>query len=247
MTFTVLSLFPTIVEGYFRASIMAKAVDRGIVRYRLVDIRDFTTDRHRSADDAPYGGGYGMVMKPEPTSRALAACGAEHRRTVFLTPSGRRFSQPIASELAREQEVVLLCGRYEGIDQRVIDRYVDDELSVGDYVLSSGEVAALVVIDSIYRLLDGVITPGSLAEESYEDGLLEYPHYTRPEVFAGERVPEVLLSGHHERIRAWRRRASIERTARYRPDLLAGADLTDEERHYVWELTGGEYGPDQSS
>lgn len=245
MTFTVLSLFPSMVEAYFRTSIMAKAVERSLVRYRLIDIREFATDRHRTADDAPYGGGYGMVMKPEPVAGALRAAGAGTAHTIYVTPSGRPFTQETAANLASEPELVLLCGRYEGIDQRVVDRYVDDQLSVGDYVLSSGEVAALVIIDAIYRLLEGVITPGSLAEESHRDGLLEYPHYTRPEVFEGERVPEVLLSGHHQRIQEWRRRASIERTARYRPDLLRLADLRDEEREYVRKLTGGDYGPDQ--
>lgn len=257
MKFTLLSLFPTMLESYFGTSIAARAVEKGIIEYELVDIRDFATDRHRTADDAPYGGGFGMVMKPEPVGAALVAAGAQANarpdsgrfqtsqskpRVVYLTPAGTRFTQAAASDLATASHLILLCGRYEGIDQRVIDRYVDDELSIGDYVLSSGEVAALVVIDTIYRLIDGVITPGSLAEESHLDGLLEYPHYTRPEVYEGERVPEVLLSGHHGRIRQWRRRESIRRTLSRRPDLLEQAQLSADEWKYVKSLTGGQNG-----
>jgi tRNA (guanine37-N1)-methyltransferase len=220
MKFTVLSLFPEILEAYFSSSIMAKAVEKGIVSYANINIRDFAADKHRTCDDAPYGGGAGMVLKPEPLAAALDSVGAQGLRTIYPTPSGRLFTQACAQELSAEQEVVLICGRYEGIDQRVIDLYVNDEISLGDYILSSGEIAAMVIIDAVYRLLDGVITRESLEEESFCGGLLEYPHYTRPEVFRGLEVPEILLSGHHANIRAWRQEQSILKTKKNRPGLL---------------------------
>ncbi|MDR2795935.1 MAG: tRNA (guanosine(37)-N1)-methyltransferase TrmD [Spirochaetaceae bacterium] len=226
MKYTVLSLFPEIIDAFFCTSIMAKAIERGIVGYTGINIRDYAQDRHKTCDDAPYGGGAGMLMLPEPLARALDAAGAARpdKRTVYLSPSGRLFNQELAKELSGERELVLICGRYEGIDQRIIDIYVDDEISVGDYVLSSGETAALVLIDASYRLLGDVISPESLDEESFSGGLLEYPQYTRPDIFDsiyGEmRVPEILLSGHHENIRRWRLRKRIEKTLSNRPDLL---------------------------
>ncbi len=219
MNLTILTLFPEPVEAYFASSIMAKAVARGLVTYRCVNIRDFAVDVHRTCDDAPYGGGAGMVLKPGPLAAALDSVGGDRIRTIYPTPSGRPFRAPLVHELAAEKELILVCGRYEGIDQRIIDRYVDDEISIGDYVLSSGELAALVIIDAVYRRINGVITAESLDEESFEDGLLEYPHYTRPETFASVGVPEVLLSGHHEQIRAWRMEQRIAKTRQMRPDL----------------------------
>jgi tRNA (guanine37-N1)-methyltransferase len=256
MTYTVLTLFPEIIDAYFAASIMAKAVERGVVRYRALNIRDFAFDRHRTCDDAPYGGGPGMLMLPEPLGRALEAAGAgteagagpaegaagspAGRRVIYLSPSGRTFTQDMAEELARREELILVCGRYEGIDQRIIDRYVDDEVSVGDYVLSSGEAAALVLIDATYRLVDRVIRSESLEEESFAGGLLEYPQYTRPEVYATLPVPEVLLSGHHEHIRRWRLRKRVAKTRAVRPDLIRRGmeqDLFDAEtREIIQEL-----------
>ncbi len=223
MKFTVLTLFPEIVESFFKSSIMEKAVEKGLIEYELVNIRDYAHDRHRTCDDAPYGGGAGMVLKAEPLAEALDSVDGLNKRTVFPTPSGIRYSQKLAEELAHEKEIVLVCGRYEGIDQRIIDQYVDDEISIGDYVISSGEIASLVVIDSIYRLCDGVITKESLEEESFQDSLLEYPHYTRPEVFRGMRVPEILLSGHHAKIEEWRLGKRLEKTKKNRPDLLVNA------------------------
>jgi tRNA (guanine37-N1)-methyltransferase len=269
INYTVLTLFPTIIDAYFSASIMAKAVERGIVGYRAVNIREFALDRHKTCDDASYGGGPGMLMLPEPLGRALEAAGARPKiaepgaaapqgaapegavrppqqaspneagdpsangdapgdgaaavtakRVIYLSPSGQPFTQALAEELAACGELILLCGRYEGIDQRIIDRYVDQEISVGDYVLSSGEAAALVLIDATYRLVDRVITPESLDEESFSGGLLEYPQYTRPEVYAMMEVPEILLSGHHANIRRWRLRKQIEKTLAIRPDLI---------------------------
>ena len=204
MKFTVLSLFPGILEGFFTSSIMAKAVERGTLDYELVDIRDFAFDRHRTCDDAPYGGGAGMVMKPEPVALALDSVIGEGKRTVYMSPSGQLFNQAMAEELSGERELIILCGRYEGVDQRIIDTYIDTEISVGDYVLSSGETAALVLVDAVYRLIDGVINGESLKEESFSGGMLEYPHYTRPEVFRGMKVPDILLSGHHANIEKWR-------------------------------------------
>jgi tRNA (guanine37-N1)-methyltransferase len=227
MKFTVLSLFPEILEAYFGSSIMAKAVEKGIVSCANINIRDFARDKHRTCDDAPYGGGAGMVLKPEPIAAALDSVGAASLRTVYPTPSGRLFTQDYARRLSAEQEVVLICGRYEGIDQRVLDMYVTDEISLGDYVLSSGEIAAMVIIDAVYRLLDGVIARESLEEESFSGGLLEYPQYTRPEVFRGLRVPDILLSGHHANIQKWRREQSILKTKKNRPELLEGWQNSD--------------------
>ncbi len=220
MKFHVLTLFPEIVESYFTASIMAKAVERKLVDYSLVNIRDFAFDKHRTCDDLTYGGGAGMLLMPEPVSLALDSVDAQNKRVIYLTPSGKPFTQALAKEFSEERELVLLCGRYEGLDQRVIDEYVTDEVSIGDYVMSSGEIASLVVIDCVYRLLDGVISEESLVEESFSDGLLEYPQYTRPAVFRDRAVPDVLLSGHHEHIRLWRLKKRLEKTLKNRPDLI---------------------------
>jgi tRNA (guanine37-N1)-methyltransferase len=234
MKFTVITLFPEIIGAYFANSIMARALERGIIEYRSINIRDFALDRHKTCDDAPYGGGPGMLMLAEPLSRALEYAGvnpalAENaqpripggsRRVIYLSPSGRKFDQEQARELSAMEEILLICGRYEGIDQRIIDIYVDEELSVGDYVLSSGEVAALALIDSVYRLVDRVINAQSLDEESFSGGLLEYPQYTRPELFGTLKVPEVLLSGHHENIRRWRLKKRVEKTLVLRPELI---------------------------
>jgi tRNA (guanine37-N1)-methyltransferase len=219
--FSLLTLFPSIPDEYFRSSIMAKAVERQLVEYQVVDFREYAEDRHRTCDDAPYGGGAGMVLKPEPLAKALDAIDAGSKRVIYPSPSGRLFDQQIAWELSQEEELIFICGRYEGVDQRIIDRYVDDELCIGDYVMSSGELAALVIVDSVYRLLDGVISGESLEEETFNDGLLEYPHYTRPAEFMGMTVPEVLLSGNHAEIEKWRNAKRIEKTRRYRPDLFS--------------------------
>ena len=236
--FTVLSLFPGILRGFFDDSIMSKAVRRGLVDYELVNIRDYAYDRHRVCDDSPYGGGAGMVLKPEPLSRALDAVGAAGKRVVFPTPSGRSFTQDIARDLSGEEELIFICGRYEGIDQRVINLYVDDEISIGDYVISSGEISTLVMVDAIYRLLDGVITRESLEEESFTQPLLEYPHFTRPEDFRGLRVPEILLGGHHANIEAWRLRQRVEKTLKNHPDLLEADGVSEEIRRISDELRG---------
>jgi tRNA (guanine37-N1)-methyltransferase len=225
--FHILTLFPEIFEGYRRSSILARAVEQRQVELDLINIRDFAGDKHKTCDDATYGGGPGMVLKPEPLAGALESVpGVKRRRTrvMYLTPSGKLWSQNLASEFAGESRLAMICGRYEGIDQRIIDLFVTDEISVGNYVLSGGEVAAMVVIDTIVRLLKGVIKVDSLAEESFSTGLLEYPQYTRPAVFRGLEVPEVLLSGNHAEIERWRRGKSVEKTRRFRPEL------TDENR-----------------
>jgi len=229
MTFTILSLFPDILNGFFTNSIMAKSIEKGDISYNLIDFRDFTTDKHRTCDDAPYGGGAGMVIKPEPLAHALEEIGAEGKRVIYLSPSGKSFNQKYAEELSVEKELVFICGRYEGIDQRIIDRYVDDEICIGDYVISSGEVAALVVVDAVYRLIDGVINEESLKEESFSNGLLEYPHYTRPYDYCGMTVPDILLSGNHAEIAKWRLIKRLEKTLEYRPDLIDKAELNDNE------------------
>ena len=220
MKYTILTLFPEIIEQYFNSSIMAKAVERGVVEMQVVDFRDFAIDRHRTCDDAPYGGGAGMVIKPEPLAAALESVGGRQKRVVYPSPSGKLFHQGYAEQLSKDEELIFICGRYEGIDQRIIDMYVDDEICIGSYVMSSGELASLVIIDTVYRLVDGVIRKESLDEESFSDGLLEYPHYTRPAEFQGHQVPDILLSGNHAEIEKWRYAQRVEKTERFRPDLL---------------------------
>jgi tRNA (guanine37-N1)-methyltransferase len=234
MKFHVLTLFPEIPRAFFESSIMAKAVQKGIIAYDLVNIRDYAFDKHKTCDDNPYGGGAGMLMMPEPLNLALKSVREKigkknwsgknaKKKVIYVTPSGKPFTQKLAQELSQEDNLVLICGRYEGIDNRIIDSWVDEEISIGDYVLSSGEIAATVIIDAVYRLVDGVISSESLEEESYSDGLLEYPQYTRPEVFEGKGVPDVLLSGHHENIRKWRLKMRLAKTLRVRPDLISEA------------------------
>ena len=215
---------------FFTSSIMKRAVEKGIITYDVIDFRDFAEGVHRKADDIPYGGGAGMVIMPEPLSRALDSVDAQGKRVVFPTPSGRLLTERYAEELAREEELVFICGHYEGIDQRVIDRYVTDEISIGDYVLSSGETASIVVIDALYRLIEGVISSESLDDESFTSPLLEYPQYTRPERYCNKSVPEVLLSGHHRHIAQWRLDRRLEKTMHSRPDLLSDASLSIDER-----------------
>lgn len=231
MKFTVLTLFPELMRSYFLTSIMGRAVDRGLVSYDLINIRDFATDRHRTCDDAPYGGGAGMVLKAEPLAAALDSVDAGERTVVYPSPAGRAFDHGTAARLAKHDELVFICGHYEGIDQRIVDLYVHEELTIGDYVISSGEIATMVIVDAVFRLLDGVLSTESLEQESHSHGLLEYPHYTRPESFRGLTVPEVLLSGHHARIEEWRRAESLKRTRERRPDL--------------WMRGGGNDGSDQ--
>ena len=219
MRIDVITIFPAILEGPLRASLLGKAIERGVVDVRVHDLRDHTTDRHRQVDDEPFGGGPGMVMKPEPIFRAVESLGGG--RVILLSPAGRRLDQASVRALAQETHLVLICGRYEGVDERVVDGLEAEEVSIGDYVLSGGELPALVVIEAVTRLVPGVVgREESLATESFEEGVLDHPQYTRPQEFRGMAVPEILLSGDHARIADWRRRAAEEKTKRNRPDLL---------------------------
>ncbi len=230
----ILTLFPEAFSGYLQHSIIGRAIERNFVGVRLHDIRSFTHDKHGTADDYPYGGGAGMVMKPEPVFEAVESIksGAEKPEypVILLTPQGKILTQEIAEKLASLQNIILICGHYEGIDERVAEHLATDEISIGDYLLSGGETAAMVIIDSLVRLIPGAIgSQTSLDEESHVGNLLEYPQYTRPPEFRGWHVPEVLLSGNHKEIASWRREQSILRTARRRPDLLKRASLTEAE------------------
>jgi tRNA (guanine37-N1)-methyltransferase len=221
----VVTIFPDALKPFFEAALLGKASERGLVDIRVHDLRDHTTDKHRKVDDEPFGGGPGMVMTPEPFFRAVEAIASERKpddpRVVLLSPQGRPLTQKVARELAGLSWLVLLCGRYEGVDERVAVHLADDELSIGDYVLAGGEAAALVVVDAIARLLPGVVgEPGSVEHESFEDGLLDHPHFTRPASFRGHDVPQVLLSGDHAAIERWRREEAERRTRERRPDLL---------------------------
>ena len=221
MLVDVITLFPEMFEGPLRESILGRARERGLVTIRLHDLRDYATDRHRVVDDAPYGGGAGMVLKPEPLVAAITDIRGDDGHVVLLTPQGRVFTQDVARELVQRAHVVLVCGRYEGVDERVRS-HVDEELSIGDFVLTGGELAAMVVVDAVSRLVPGVIEAASLEHESHSGGLLEYPQYTRPSEFAGMRVPEVLLSGDHKAIERWRAEQARGRTRERRPDLPGG-------------------------
>jgi tRNA (guanine37-N1)-methyltransferase len=240
MRFDVVTIFPAMVEQALAAGIVGRAIERGTLEVKVHDLRDFTTDRHRVVDDVPYGGGPGMVLKPEPIFRALDAIGSSERReaplVILTTPQGAPFTQQVARRLSEEPHLILLCGRYEGVDERV-RRRVDLEVSIGDYVLSGGELPALVVIDAVARLVPGVVgDEQSVAEDSFSRGLLDFPQYTRPAEVESDRVPDVLMSGNHAEIRKWRKRAAIARTLERRPDLLPGASLDDEEREILSEL-----------
>ncbi|MGH2681877.1 MAG: tRNA (guanosine(37)-N1)-methyltransferase TrmD [Actinomycetota bacterium] len=225
MRVDIFTIFPGIFEGPLRESLLGKAVEAGLVDVRIHDLRDFATDPHRQVDDEPFGGGPGMVLKAEPLFRAVESLEEGLNRVILLSPAGRRLDQSLVRELSREPWLVLLCGRYEGADERVVEGLPAEEISIGDYVLSGGEIPALVVLDSVSRLVPGVVgTEESLRQESFEEGLLDHPHYTRPREFRGLAVPEVLLSGDHGRIAEWRRRAALEKTRRNRPDLLPPED-----------------------
>lgn len=221
--FHILTLFPEMVMDGLNTSIIGRAIDAGLLEINAVNIRDYSTNKHMKVDDYPYGGGAGLVMQPEPVYRAYEDLTKDMKkkpRVVYLTPQGTTFHQEMAKELAKEEELVFLCGHYEGIDERVLDEIVTDYVSIGDYVLTGGELPAMVMIDSISRLVPGVLhNDDSAGDESFENGLLEYPQYTRPPVFLDKEVPEVLLSGHHENIRKWRHEQSVKRTKERRPDL----------------------------
>jgi tRNA (guanine37-N1)-methyltransferase len=243
MRFDILTLFPSMFSSPFEASILGKAIEKGLIEIRIVNIRDFTSDKHHVVDDTPYGGGQGMVMKVEPIARAIERVKAESPSawTVYLTPQGRSLNQERARALSSKAHLILLCGRYEGVDERVREMFVDEEVSIGDYVLTGGELAAMVMVDTLSRLLPGVLGCDQSAEEdSFSDSLLEYPQYTRPVDFRGHGVPDVLLSGNHEAILRWRRKEALRRTAKRRPDLLAKATLSETDRKVIDEILQSE-------
>ena len=219
MRFDVLTLFPEMFDA-IKQSIIGRAEEKGLIDINLINIRDFSKDKHKKVDDTPYGGGAGMVMMPDVVYDAYKSIQDENDKVIYLSPQGKRLNQKLVEELSKEKHLVLLCGHYEGIDQRVLDELNVEEISIGDYVLTGGELPAMVLIDSVSRYIDGVLSKESTEEETFSDGLLEYPQYTRPENFMGRTVPEILLSGHHENIRKWRQEKSIEITKKKRPDLL---------------------------
>ena len=239
MRFDIFTLFPEMFTGPLDASIIGRARAEGLVEVALHNPRDVTTDRHHVVDDYPYGGGAGMVMKPEPLFAAVEAA-YQGGPIILLSPQGRLFTQAVARELAAEPHVTLLAGHYEGVDERVREHLATDEISIGDFVLTGGELAAMVIVDAVSRLLPGVLAPGSTDEESHTAGLLEYPHYTRPVEFRGWRVPGILLSGHHAAIARWRRKEALRRTKERRPDLLAQAELSAEDRKLLAEMDAEE-------
>ena len=221
MRVDVLTAFPAILESPLRESLLGRAAASGLIEVRVHDLRDHSGDPHRRVDDYPYGGGPGMVMKPEPVFSAMDSLEEGRKRVLMVSPAGRRLDQRFVRELAQERWLVLICGRYEGVDERVAQGLAAEEVSIGDYILAGGELAALVVLESVARLVPGVLgNPESLEVESFEEGMLDYPHYTRPPEYRGSRVPEVLLSGDHPRIAEWRRRAAVDKTRKNRPDLL---------------------------
>ncbi|HKP85858.1 MAG TPA: tRNA (guanosine(37)-N1)-methyltransferase TrmD [Blastocatellia bacterium] len=239
MRFDIITIFPEMFREVFEFGIIRRAVEAGLIEIKIHDLRDYTHDRHHQVDDRPFGGGAGMVMKPEPLFRAVEAIThkAEDVSTVLLSPQGRLFDQPTAEGFAAKQRVVLICGRYEGVDERVAEHLVDDELSIGDYVLSGGEIPAMVVVDAVTRLIPGALGCDQSAErESFSDGLLDHPHYTRPAEYRGLKVPDVLVGGNHAQIERFRRRRSIKKTLRRRPDLIESRALSDEERRDIEEI-----------
>ncbi|MDW7739896.1 MAG: tRNA (guanosine(37)-N1)-methyltransferase TrmD [Bacillota bacterium] len=240
MKVDLITIFPAILNGPFSESMLKRAVERGLIEINLIDLRQYTHDRHRQVDDAPYGGGHGMILKPEPLFEAVEDLrnkeGSVSSRVILMTPQGRTFNQKIAAELVAEDHLILICGRYEGIDERVRTALVDDEISIGDYVLTGGELAAAVIVDAVARLIPGFITDEASVEESFSGLLLEYPQYTRPSEYRGLEVPSVLLSGNHKDIELWRKRESIRRTFELRPDLLENVELSPEDQDYLNRL-----------
>ena len=219
MKFDVLTLFPEMFEP-LKQSIIGKAVEKKLIDIHLVNIRDFSKDKHKKVDDTPYGGGAGMVMRPDVVYEAYQSVKQDQAKVIYMSPQGKKLNQQIVEDLSKENHLIILCGHYEGIDQRVLDEIVEEEISIGDYVLTGGEIPTMVLIDSVSRYVEGVIKQDSIQEESFSNGLLEYPQYTRPEIFQGKAVPEILLSGHHQNIEKWRKERSLEITKKKRPDLL---------------------------
>ena len=240
MQFDVLTLFPEMFD-ILNESIIGRAKEKGLINVNLINIRDFSKNKHKKVDDTPYGGGAGMVIQPDVVYDAYKSVitnneKSEKTRVIYMSPQGKKLDQQKVEELSKQEHLILLCGHYEGIDQRVLDSIVDEEISIGDYVLTGGELPAMVLIDSVSRYVEGVLKDGSTKEESFSQGLLEYPQYTRPEVFEGQQVPEVLRSGNHQMIDKWRREQSLKRTLEKRPDLLEKVDLSDEDKKILEKI-----------
>jgi tRNA (guanine37-N1)-methyltransferase len=233
MKINILTLFPAMFAGFKSESIIKRAINSGSLEINIIDIRDYTTDKHKTADDTPFGGGAGMVLKAEPIFRALENIDG---KVIYTSPQGVRLHQNLSNELSSEKEITIIAGHYEGIDERVIEEKVDLEISIGDFVLTGGELPAMVIADSIARLLPGVIKKDSYEQDSFYNGLLDHPHYTRPAEFDGLKVPETLLSGHHKNIELWRKKESLKRTYLRRPDLLEGREFTKEEKKLLKEI-----------
>lgn len=240
MNFHVLTLFPDMIRDGFQTSITGRAVEKGLLSLDTVNIRDFSVNKHNRVDDYPYGGGAGMVMQAEPVYLAYQSVAEKlpkKPKVLYMSPQGKVFNQRMAEELAQEEEIVFLCGHYEGIDERVLEEIVDEEVSIGDYVLTGGELPALVIMDAVSRLVDGVLHNEDSAEfDSFHDNLLEYPQYSRPEVWRGKAVPPILMSGHHANVEKWRREQSLIRTLERRPDLLENANLTKQDKKFLAKL-----------
>ncbi|MEK6410933.1 MAG: tRNA (guanosine(37)-N1)-methyltransferase TrmD [Acidobacteriota bacterium] len=239
MRFDIITIFPEIFGGVFDFGIVRRAAEAGLIDIHVHDLRDYAAGRHRQVDDRPFGGGAGMVMKPEPVFRAVEAVtnGAPDVSVALLSPQGRLFNQPVAEEYSRKPRIVLICGRYEGVDERVAEHLITDEVSIGDYVLSGGEIPAMVVVDAVTRLIPGALgCEQSVERESFAGGLLDYPHFTRPAEYRGMKAPEMLLSGNHAEIERWRRRKAIEKTLRSRPDLIQVRALSEDERREIEEI-----------
>lgn len=240
MQFDVLTLFPEMFD-ILNESIIGRAKEKGLINVNLINIRDFSKNKHKKVDDTPYGGGAGMVIQPDVVYDAYKSVitdneKSERTRVIYMSPQGKKLDQQKVEELSKQEHLILLCGHYEGIDQRVLDSIVDEEISIGDYVLTGGELPAMVLIDSVSRYVEGVLKDGSTTEESFSQGLLEYPQYTRPEIFEGQQVPEVLRSGNHQMIDKWRREQSLKRTLEKRPDLLEKVDLSDEDKKILEKI-----------
>ena len=235
MQFDVLTLFPEMFN-ILNESIIGRAKEKGLINVNLINIRDFSNNKHKKVDDTPYGGGAGMVMQPDVVHDAYKSVKDEKAKVIYMSPQGKKLDQKKVEELSKQEHLILLCGHYEGIDQRVLDKIVDEEISIGDYVLTGGEIPAMVLIDAVSRYVEGVLKDDSTKEESFSQGLLEYPQYTRPEIFEGQQVPEVLLSGHHENIDKWRRKQSLKITLNKRPELLEKVELSYEDKKILEEI-----------
>ena len=237
MKFSVLTLFPEMFDC-LKQSIIGKAEEKNLININVINMRDFSKDKHKKVDDTPYGGGAGMVIKPDIVYDSFKSIKDNKAKVIYLSPQGKKLKQEEVERLSKEEHLILLCGHYEGIDQRVIDEIVNEEISIGDYVLTGGELPAMVLIDSVSRYIEGVLDEESIKEESFSNNMLEYPQYTRPEIFLNKKVPEVLLSGHHENIRKWRRKESLKNTYKKRPDLLKETELSKEDKKILQEIKG---------